>query len=1649
MTTYAGNIDIKKKPRIKNKDGSVSTLKSISFKNEKTGKETLIPSIVEGKELSPENAIQHYYKTGEHLGEFDTIEEATNEAKRLSDLQVTPPAIDMSDVEIEEATPAIDMSDVDIEEAPTYKIDMSDVVIEEAPNIAFTSPVDLVLPESDFDYNKAEFADGSDKFTHDKENYPKKSRLEIEREELDYSIAVGHRKYFSDAFKKEISDTVGVALIPVGAAAASILTSVSEIGNVGFWERLSKTAELKTHSNVLKREELLYSSNDEGFVGFGVPPYKDPHIDRIVRLQEELSKVEDKYVDEFVGIRFLRKLREVANEWSEEVGRLGSVRRDDLEYAFGEKLGSKLDIAAYIVDMGAQLYVPLKVFKTIGASKLSPTMKLLTTQSCVMATTPGSPEEKLMAGIRIALFQGVNIVGAKLPIGRIGVRAFDFLADVMISSPYLIRIAKLNSMTEDERIEKYGLEYSDQGINRMFWGEVFFSLVYSGASKYAQDSPTFYRRMLRDGKAVMSKLNWEQCETELKRLNKTGEIRAYDKNGLPLERVWKKIIGKKELPDVQRDAAGVPIKSDIVKLDMSKLSAEIKAQKLYQAQSFIIGKYIMKQAAEVATKSELTMREFIYDTKNALRKQRKRMKQPKVIEGSIDPGVGLKVRSLIDRINDANLPGKDKELLKAFMQDAGWIGREGGELIDLRQVDTVESSLRNSIKNYESTHLLKKQAKHLRKEHKIPQSNLDKVGVERLMNYYFDLLKMQPHFVMSGRDKVVVASAAKSRQLISTYEQHLSDGTITPHHFLLMQKALGISTLHYKDPKNYLSQTNASELADMMHKMAPSIAEEVRLHEALMKDASLAMEYAKLSFHTDGLIDREWNGFGTLSGRWMSTLGYFERIGEKTGLPIGRTVNKILNARREVEWRAKEAERQMIEIVGNKLWPKISDNKQWWIEIRDFRVESDAAKKAKLGKNLTSAQHRVAEFLTNSYKAMEETVAVQRFFQYRQRIKDGSGGRTLLELLELGSSEESVLHHLPGGVTVKQWLQASSAWESEGEVGLRKSIQENPDGWMRQLYSPTIKNPSPKIRSSNYAASKINVGVLLSRTYDNKAGTDQAISPKDLWLRYVNDTLVREFIAPHTELFRLQIDEATWFVSQKSIERAWTITEAAQDFIMTARGHKHHTDAAGAWLKYLAKKSAPQVFLHPWKSLRNLTQPIFHDQFHKLFRAKKFTPKESEFFNRFVPMNIKEDVMFQSGKIGKVAAFETKINLYALTDTIDRLAGFKMSINGWDDAFKGVDLKDPIAFKDALNETVYPLLRESSQKYVMEEYATGGPERARLVLAQLYSDMIFFNYKPAGRGPAEMSATGEVIAKLTVFPRQWIEHFRNFVSGMMKKNVPMETRIKRATGLIKFNFGSRLVGEFIGTMTGMPNPYAAERLFPFTLGGLGGTILQKARMTFAPIVESIVDGDVKKFGIVIKGLSTLTDMLIPFKQVGIDIIESILSVKNADLMAMKELRAVYFDVVKGDPSHYTHKEDYKQERNWRWFLAHMVSGGEKEAVITDSLDKLHSLGKHYKSEYIRAVIDGKHKKALKINKFTKDTFGVSIKSVIKDSDILSAYRRTLTKDMNEFIKQYNMESWAVQVNWKRQQKRNCELTDDEYKTLIQSFNMILDKEEGL
>lgn len=82
-----GNIDLNNRPVVKNPDGSISTVRSISI-TDKNGREILIPTVSpDGRIMTNPEAIAAWHQSGQHLGIFNNQDAATAYALQLHQQQ--------------------------------------------------------------------------------------------------------------------------------------------------------------------------------------------------------------------------------------------------------------------------------------------------------------------------------------------------------------------------------------------------------------------------------------------------------------------------------------------------------------------------------------------------------------------------------------------------------------------------------------------------------------------------------------------------------------------------------------------------------------------------------------------------------------------------------------------------------------------------------------------------------------------------------------------------------------------------------------------------------------------------------------------------------------------------------------------------------------------------------------------------------------------------------------------------------------------------------------------------------------------------------------------------------------------------------------------------------------------------------------------------------------------------------------------------------------------------------------------------------------------------------------------------------------------------------------------------------------------------
>ena len=82
-----GNIDLHNRPILKNSDGSISTVRSITIEDD-WGRSVLLPTVgPNGEDWTPQQAIENYKQTGKNLGIFANETSANRYAEELHEAQ--------------------------------------------------------------------------------------------------------------------------------------------------------------------------------------------------------------------------------------------------------------------------------------------------------------------------------------------------------------------------------------------------------------------------------------------------------------------------------------------------------------------------------------------------------------------------------------------------------------------------------------------------------------------------------------------------------------------------------------------------------------------------------------------------------------------------------------------------------------------------------------------------------------------------------------------------------------------------------------------------------------------------------------------------------------------------------------------------------------------------------------------------------------------------------------------------------------------------------------------------------------------------------------------------------------------------------------------------------------------------------------------------------------------------------------------------------------------------------------------------------------------------------------------------------------------------------------------------------------------------
>lgn len=81
-----GTIDLTKRPKVRNPDGSYSTVRTMTITDDQ-GRGINIPTVIDDRVVDPKEAIEHFKRTKQHLGVYRTQQDALDAAQKLHEEQ--------------------------------------------------------------------------------------------------------------------------------------------------------------------------------------------------------------------------------------------------------------------------------------------------------------------------------------------------------------------------------------------------------------------------------------------------------------------------------------------------------------------------------------------------------------------------------------------------------------------------------------------------------------------------------------------------------------------------------------------------------------------------------------------------------------------------------------------------------------------------------------------------------------------------------------------------------------------------------------------------------------------------------------------------------------------------------------------------------------------------------------------------------------------------------------------------------------------------------------------------------------------------------------------------------------------------------------------------------------------------------------------------------------------------------------------------------------------------------------------------------------------------------------------------------------------------------------------------------------------------
>lgn len=614
-------------------------------------------------------------------------------------------------------------------------------------------------------------------------------------------------------------------------------------------------------------------------------------------------------------------------------------------------------------------------------------------------------------------------------------------------------------------------------------------------------------------------------------------------------------------------------------------------------------------------------------------------------------------------------------------------------------------------------------------------------------------------------------------------------------------------------------------------------------------------------------------------------------------------IEKLLMPSQDIEYLIHQRHVQIQDVVGKDEYNRIVQDEKALQRIEAYMLaESALEDKPDVPTDITESEILVAKEMQ---KILEEFIPIVKWIRFREWYKEGR---------PIPNAPPEILD------------EAATIYEESGgdQVEVMKFLDQHDIGVIKSGYTPlSVLKPKIVDKHREYRAPLA-------------FGSSHITSRKDLRFRPQEKNVLRRLNTYMRQMYNLyHLEPAVQHFAhmfEKNVDKipnAKLTGEALGSHIDALKGYYPDPGQGWEWINRLySTVSASLILPDPAKWLRNKFQnPAFYPHHEDFLNPKNrvLNEEEMEYMRKYVFQTrpILEHYLMSGETPFKgtrtLVRLAQKYSLYPWTDQTNRMESFWAKLNAVERAVhsyaKHGDLR-----RFAREARLYDL-EPLQQRRALALLKKGDVEGVKRYVAQEVTFNVHFAYDWALRSPAELSQ--RVLANLMAFPRGYAERLIKEGNKLAEARTWSEAR-GPINNLARALFLGTLVGALFAKLTGKRrNPYNPLEILNWTPGGVMLEAPEKIMETVGNLTELLKTGDVSKLDKLLIGLSEAGDFFIPFYMEGMNVLESVMGMKNIDKYAYRKY--VKEPLTK---RYRVRLKDYKVRRNIMEAWTHALWGGK-------------------------------------------------------------------------------------------------------------------------